>query len=144
MSSAEIFYRAWTLVVFLASLFFVFFPQKISVPRVVKKIPPFSVSIDFAVAPCVGALLLLATCALPPYRFYRGFAGDSVVNPWQVGNPLKLAKTLLTAAFLITDHHSLLCCCLSVHFSRLDGHLQMAHLQDKAACRCSRFFLNSD
>lgn len=83
-ASGDIIYRTWTLLVFIVSLFFVFFPQKIRVPSLHKRIPSFSIPINFAVAPCIGALLLLATLALPPHRFWQGLVGDRFVHPWQV------------------------------------------------------------
>lgn len=114
-SAGDVAYRTWTLLVFIASLFFVFFPQKVRVPRLFGRIGPFHVPINFAVAPCIGVLLLLITLALPARNLGRGLVGDHLVHPWQVYVCAELCLTQL-------DCYPLLCGRLSLSITRPYGY----------------------
>lgn len=120
MSDADdIVYRALTLLIFVASVFFVLFPQKIVVKKkFFNKFGPFTVVINHSIAPTIGVLLLLATRSISFERFYKGILGDDVVRPWQVRLtcPIKLIlfPHHLTVMQIIILFYSLAYLCLSL------------------------------
>ena len=96
MPEADPAFTTWTLIVFIGSVIFVLFPQKLSLPPrcLFPQRNYYTITIDFAVAPTVGVLLLLATRTLPLERFYASLAGDELVRPWQVLLASAHARTL--------------------------------------------------